>query len=137
GRGSPSMLNSIRPFNDRRYAATSWASARVMCRSSARGWTVMLGAPASTHTLTASSTDGTVPPRELRTVATLLTLTESFVAVLAILHVGDEVLFDRVGDLIRPRRNLALVLPFDHDAQQRLGARVANQQPPVARQPRL
>ncbi len=76
------MLNSIRPFNDRRYAATSWTSALVMCRSSARGWTVMPGTPASTHTLTASSTDGTVPPRELRTVATLLTLTESFVAVL-------------------------------------------------------
>ena len=40
----------------------------------------MPGAPAFTHTSTACSTDGTLPPRELRTVATLLTLTESFAA---------------------------------------------------------
>ena len=35
------------------------------------------GAPASTQTPTASMTDGRRPPRELRTVAILLTLTES------------------------------------------------------------
>jgi hypothetical protein len=38
----------------------------------------MPGAPASTQTRTASSTDGTAPPREFRTVAILFTLTDSF-----------------------------------------------------------
>src|SRR6476660_1768885 len=47
-----------------------------MCRASARGCTVIPGAPASTHTPTASMTDGIRPPRELRTVATLLTFTD-------------------------------------------------------------
>src|SRR5262245_53914993 len=37
----------------------------------------MPGAPASTQALTASMTDGTLPPRELRIVATLLTLTDN------------------------------------------------------------
>ena len=46
GRGSPSMLNSTRPFSGRRYAAMSCTSAAVMCRASARGCTVMPGAPA-------------------------------------------------------------------------------------------
>ncbi len=39
----------------------------------------MPGAPASRHTSTASVTLGITPPREFRSVATLLTLTESFV----------------------------------------------------------
>src|SRR5437773_6227317 len=72
------MLNSICPFIGRRYVATTCTSAAVMCRASARGCTVISGAPESTQILTASSTDGTDPPREFRTVATLLTLTESF-----------------------------------------------------------
>src|SRR5216117_3855316 len=72
------MLNSMCPFIGRRYVATTCTSAAVMCRASARGCTVIPGAPDSTQILTASSTDGTDPPRELRTVATLLTLTESF-----------------------------------------------------------
>jgi hypothetical protein len=37
----------------------------------------MPGAPASMQTITASTTEGTVPPRELRTVATLFTFTDS------------------------------------------------------------
>ena len=48
-----------------------------MWRASARGCTVIPGAPASMHARTASITDGIRPPRELRTVATLLTLTDS------------------------------------------------------------
>ena len=48
----------------------------VMCRASARGCTVIPGAPASMHVRTASMTDGSWPPRELRTVATLFTLTD-------------------------------------------------------------
>jgi hypothetical protein len=47
-----------------------------MCRSSARGCTVIPGAPASRHVVTASVTLGTFPPRELRRVAILLTLTD-------------------------------------------------------------
>src|SRR5712691_1638849 len=58
-------------------AAISWTSAVVMCRASARGCTVIPGDPASTQTCTASITEGVRPPRELRTVAILLTLTDS------------------------------------------------------------
>src|SRR2546423_6898313 len=119
-----------------------------MCRASARGWTVIPGAPASTHIFTASSTEGTLPPRELRTVATLLTFTESFATYIVrhrapwesgvgSLHSHHQVPLDGVRDLLGPRRDLALVLPLDHDAQQRFGSRVANQQPPLPRQPRL
>jgi hypothetical protein len=38
---------------------------------------VIPGAPASIHVRTASMTDGIDPPRELRTVAILLTLTDN------------------------------------------------------------
>ena len=58
-------------------SAIARTSSGVMCRRSARGWTVMPGAPAATQTSTASSTLGTRPPRELRSVATLLTLTHN------------------------------------------------------------
>ncbi len=44
-------------------------------RSSARGWIVIPGAPAATIVRTAAITLGTSPPRALRRVATLLTLT--------------------------------------------------------------
>src|SRR5262245_31879560 len=77
GRGSPSMLNSTLSRCGARNEAIAGTSQRVMCRSSARGWIVMPGAPAATHTRTASTTDGTAPPREFRSVATLLTFTES------------------------------------------------------------
>src|SRR5689334_16899912 len=104
----------------------------------------MPGAPAPRQTLTASMTDGTDPPRELRTVAILLTLTESFGKKksqianpksripssnpnhttlglgawdlgFAILHSRGEVLLHGVSDFLGPRRDLALVLTFDHD----------------------
>jgi hypothetical protein len=53
-------------------AARTW-------RSSARGCTVMPGAPAATHVSTARRTRGSEPPRELRSVATLFTLTERLI----------------------------------------------------------
>src|SRR5690349_4767140 len=87
----------------------------------------MPGAPASTQTFTASSTEGTVPPREFLIVATLLTFTES----LTKLYGSGEVLADRLGNLLCPRRNLALILPFDHDAKQRFGSRISDQKPTV------
>ena len=69
------MLYSTRPRRDDSAAAISPHVPVVMCRASARGWTVMPGAPAAMQTSTASRTLGTSPPRELRSVATLLTLT--------------------------------------------------------------
>jgi len=50
-------------------------SSVLIWRWSARGCTVIPPAPARTHACTASTTLGDVPPRELRTVATLLTFT--------------------------------------------------------------
>ena len=111
------MLNSTARC-DRRKAATSYTSWRRMCRSSARGCTVIPGAPAATQTRTASTTDRNVPPRELRSVATLLTLTLS----LTKLH------FHGVRNLVRPAVNLLLVLAFNHHAEQRLGARIPDEQ---------
>src|SRR4030095_4578162 len=73
------MLNSTRPFRGASIAAMSNTSERVMWRGAARGCTVIPGEPASRHTCTASVTDGTRPPRELRTVATLFTLTDSLI----------------------------------------------------------
>src|ERR671912_633846 len=95
-----------------------------MCRSSARGWTVMPGEPASMHTRTASITEGMRPPRELRTVATLLTLTESL---------GKVFLHDAC-DLVCPPLNLRVVLALEHDAEQRLGPGIPHQQAAVAGQ---
>src|SRR3982751_2795268 len=121
GRGSPSMLNSI-PGRVARYSAIWKTAVRRMWRSSARGWTVMPGAPASMQARTASRTEGSEPPRELRRVATLLTLTERRITR------SSETGPDRIGDLVGPAVNLLLVLAFDHDAQQRFGAGIADQQ---------
>jgi hypothetical protein len=55
------------------------------------------------HVRTASITDGSVPPRELRTVATLLTLTDSLVT--------RDVLSTTSGDLDRPFRISASSFP--------------------------
>src|SRR5687767_2847983 len=52
-----------------------------MCRASGRGCTVIPCAPASRHVSAACTTSGSVPPRELRSTATLLTLTLSAVAI--------------------------------------------------------
>ena len=94
----------------------------------------MPGAPAATQTRTASSTDGTLPPRELRTVATLLTLTERRIMRT---RITPTCFFHGIDDFLPPPADLGLVLPFEHDAQQRLGAGVAHEQPAVAGEPRL
>ena len=60
-------------------AATCDTSNDRICRSSSRGCTVMPGAPASRQISTARGTLGTLPPRELRSVAILLTLTERLI----------------------------------------------------------
>ena len=73
------MLSSTVPRRGASSAARARTSAGLMWRSSARGWTVIPGAPAATATRAASTTLGTAPPRELRSVATLLTLTLSLV----------------------------------------------------------
>src|SRR5437773_6768584 len=68
------MLHSIPGHRVRSARAIARTSSGVLCRRSARRWTVIPGAPAATHTSTASRTLGAVPPREFRSVATLLTL---------------------------------------------------------------
>src|SRR5262245_45419748 len=104
-----------------------------MCRSSARGCTVIPGDPASTQTSTASITLGMRPPRELRSVATLLTFTERRIMKWAFGYPDSaEVFFHHVHDFLRPAADVVLILPFEHDAQQRLGARVAHEQPSAA-----
>src|SRR4051812_47265315 len=90
---------------------------------------VMPVAPASRQTRMASMTEGTVPPREFRSVAILLTLTERRAAMRS-----GQVLLDGVHDLARPGADVLLVLAFEHDAQQRLGPRVADQEAPFARE---
>src|SRR4030095_8933637 len=99
----------------------------------------MPGAPAFTQTLTASSTDGSTPPREFLSVATLLTLTESLIngSRLRAHGLRRQALTDRVGDPLRPRGDLALILSLDHDAKQRFGPGIANQETTVSREPRL
>src|SRR5690606_24181395 len=128
---SPSMLSSTRPRSAASSSATSSTSRRVMCRSSARGWTVMPGAPASMVTRNASTTDGRRPPRELRSVATLLTLTDSRVMA------SGKVRADRQRDFLRPGLDLVVLLALDHDAQERLGPRIANEQAALAVERRL
>src|SRR5262245_59164933 len=105
-----------------------------MCRASARGCTVIPGAPASMQTLTASSTDGTVPPREFLSVAILLTLTESLIngSRLGAQGVSRQVQADRAGNFVCPRGDLMLIFSFDHDAKQRFGSGISNQQTTVS-----
>ena len=79
GRGSPSILKSIRDLYLEITEAISLTSAGTMCLKSARGCTVIPDAPAERHASTASITDGASSPLEFRTVATLLTLTESLI----------------------------------------------------------
>src|SRR5205809_860424 len=90
----------------------------------------MPGAPAATHASTASRTLGTRPPRELRSVATLLTFTERRT-------ISSEMFFHRIHDFLRPRSNLVLVLAFQHDAEQRLGSGVPHEQTALAVDARL
>src|SRR6476661_9562952 len=52
-----------------------------MCRSSGRGCTVIPSAPKRCASTAAFTTSGLLPPRLLRSVASLLILTESFVGI--------------------------------------------------------
>jgi len=45
-----------------------------------------------------------------------------------------RVLFDDVDDLLSPPPNLALIAPFEHHPQERLGARIPDEQPTAAGQ---
>src|SRR4029078_3498809 len=135
GRGSPSMLNSTGERSGASCAAMADTSQRVMCRSSARGWMVMPGAPALMQTRIASVGEGSEPPRELRSGATLLMFTDTRrpapSASLApspgppLLARLAETLFHGLGNLLRPALDLLLIASFDHHHQQGLRARVA------------
>src|SRR5262245_57822297 len=87
----------------------------------------MPGAPACRHVSTARVTLGSSPPRELRSVATLLTLTDR-----RIMNWSPDRPPDRHASFFRPRLHGRLILALDHDAEQRLGARVAHEQPASA-----
>src|SRR5262245_11058787 len=89
----------------------------------------MPATPAARHTFTASSTLGCRPPRELRSVATLFTFTESRALTL---RASSDVCLDSIDDFLGPLPDLVLVLSLEHHAQQRFGARVAHQQAPAA-----
>src|SRR5712691_9411180 len=111
------MLYSIFVGCPRSARAMSRTSPGVMWRRSARGCTVIPGAPAATQTSTASSTFGSRPPRELRSVATLFTLTLKRAAISPQPSVlSSEVLFDHIDDLLRPAADLVLPLPLEHHA---------------------
>ena len=129
GRGSPSMLNSIRLPSAASSREIALTSAMVMCRASARGCTVIPGTPAATHTRTASITLGSVPPRELRSVATLLTLTLSLACAN---QRSSEMLLDGAGDLCSPVLDFLLVPSLEHDPHERLGPGISHQQAAVA-----
>src|SRR5262249_21653328 len=116
--------------------ASSRTSVAVMCRSSARGCTVMPGAPASTQTFAASSTDGSRPPRELRSVATLLMLTDSF-TMAALDARGRTVARHGVRNLLGACGDLGGVAAFQHDPQQRFCSRVTDEQAPLPGKPLL
>src|SRR5438445_7785435 len=96
----------------------------------------MPGAPASTHMRKAPSTLRTPPPRELRSVATLFTLTERRVIVVR-RPMLSEVFLHHIHDFLRPSANLVLPFAFEHHAQQRLGARVAHEEPALPGDARL
>ena len=68
----------------------------------------MPGAPAATHVGDSLEHVGSLPPLELRSVATLLTLTDSFI--------------DGIDNLMGPPLDLLQILPFQHHAQERFGA---------------
>src|SRR3954464_7377813 len=94
----------------RSASAIARTSSGVMWRRSARGCTVMPGAPAARHTSTASSRSGSRPPREFRSVATLLTLTLRRAAISPQPSaLSSEVFFHHVDDLLRPAADLVLL----------------------------
>src|SRR4051812_13424495 len=100
----------------------------------------MPAAPAARHTSTASSTRGEPPPREFRSVATLFTLTDRAGIFTGAGDAGlgtrlPKLLLHDVDNFLCPGLDLVLVLAFDHPPQQRLGARIADQNPPLAMNP--
>src|SRR4029078_7577014 len=128
GRGSPAMLNSTVERSGASCAAMADTSQRVMCRSSARGWMVMPGAPALTQTRIASVGGGSAPPRELRSGATFSTFADSRGPVTSAslapfpgphtLARLAETLFHGLGNLLRPALDLLLIASLDHHPQQ-------------------
>ena len=75
------MLYAILVGRPRSDLAIARTSSGVMWRRSARGCTVIPGAPAAMQTSTAASTLGVCPPRALRSVATLFTLTLNLIMI--------------------------------------------------------
>src|SRR5215831_5712906 len=138
------MLNSTRRDCLESAAAITRTSSGVMCRRSARGCTVMPGAPAAIQTSTASSTLGTLPPREFLSVATLLTFTERRIIANGefdhlVIWLSDhfksiqinnqvtrrsdaQIVLYNVHDFLGPRADLAILSSLEHDAEQGLGA---------------
>ena len=51
--------------------------------------------------------------------------------------VAARELTDRVGDFLCPRGDLTLILSLNHDAKQRFGSGITNQETPVSGQPRF
>ena len=96
----------------------------------------MPGTPASRHTCTASSTLGADPPRELRSVATLLTLTDRRVMrsfrFQALGQGSAELALHDVDDFLRPGVYLGLTAAFQHDAQKRFGPGVPDENPSLS-----
>src|SRR5262245_17662645 len=102
----------------------------------------MPGAPAARHTSTASRTLGTRPPREFRSVSTLLTFTERRTIQRCEGQQNarqpsgcSQLLSNDVDDVPGPAPDLRLVLPFYHHACERLGSRVPYQQSAFALHP--
>ena len=137
--GSPSMLYSADGwvFSAAATSCTSWG---VMCRSSARGCTVMPAAPAARHTSTASSTRGISAAARISQRRHLVhvhgeggNLQPGLGAggwrliTGPLRHRSPQLLLHDVHDFLGPRLDLVLVLAFEHDAQQRLGARIADE----------
>ena len=98
-------------------------------------------APASSAMVAALTTLGIPSVRELRSNAILLTLTESFATdPVRILDQktdsgsSSQVLADARRDLLGPRGDVVLVLPLDHDPEQRLRPGVSDQEPAIAGQ---
>src|SRR5262249_5925261 len=87
---------------------------------------------------TASSTRGTQPPRELRSVATLFTLTDRRTIGDALVLRGEPQFapYD-LGNLFSPLPDLSVVLPFDHHPQQRLGTRIPDEEAALTADPAL
>src|SRR3954447_17810324 len=81
-------------------------------------------APAARQASTASRTRGSRPPREFRSVATLLTFTDRRME----WRPGSaKFTLHYVGDLLRPGADFVLILAFDHHAKQRFGSRIAHE----------